>query len=55
MGFVKYNGMAAEQFFWAWLRSELLVPKRLVFKAENIYAEALKPVIHAYHEGGKRR
>jgi hypothetical protein len=27
MGFVSYNGMTAEQFVWAWLRSEMLEPK----------------------------
>ena len=55
MGFIKYNGMTAERFVWAWLRSEFIVPKKLMFRAENIYAEALKPVIHANTEGGKRR
>ena len=34
-GFVTYNGMTAEQFIWAWLKSEVLMPKRLVFKAED--------------------
>ena len=41
-GFVSYHGMAAEQFLWAWLRSELLEPKRLKFEPVNIYYEALK-------------
>ena len=35
LGFVTYNGMTAEQFIWAWLKSEILMPKRLVFKAED--------------------
>ena len=35
LGFVTYNGMTAEQFIWAWLKSEVLMPKRLVFKAED--------------------
>ena len=30
MGFVKYNGMTAEQFVWAWIKSELLMPKKLM-------------------------
>ena len=29
LGFISYHGMTAEQFLWAWLRSELLEPKRL--------------------------
>lgn len=42
MGFVRYNGMSAEQFIAALIRSEYLTPKKLVFKAENIYAKALR-------------
>ena len=37
MGFVTYHGMTAEQFLWAWLRSELLEPKELHFESENTY------------------
>jgi len=44
-GFVKYNGMTAEKFILAMIRSEFLLPKRLTFKAQNIYYENLKPVI----------
>ena len=29
LGFITYHGMTAEQFLWAWLRSELLEPKQL--------------------------
>lgn len=35
LGFVKYNCMTAEKFIWAWIKSEVLTPKRLVFKAED--------------------
>ena len=45
MGFIKYNGMTAERFVWAWLRSEFIVPKKLMFRATNIYAEALKSTL----------
>ena len=44
-GFVKYNGMTAEKFILAMIISEFLLPKRLTFKAQNIYYENLKPVI----------
>lgn len=37
LGFVKYNGMTAEQFLIAWLKLEILIPKRLTFKGENNY------------------
>ena len=42
MGFVTYHGMTAEQFAWAWLKSEILLPKRLTFRATNIYYEAVR-------------
>lgn len=47
MGFVKYNGMTAEQFVWAWIKSEFLMPKKLMFLPDNLYYEALKPNIEA--------
>ena len=40
-GFFHYHGMTAEQFAWAWLKSEILYPKRLVFKSENLYWNAI--------------
>lgn len=49
LGFIAYHGMTAEQFLWAWLRSELLEPKELRFEASNLYYEALKDKL----EGGK--
>jgi len=45
LGFVKYNGMTAEKLLIAFIKSEFLMPKRLTFKAENIYYEILKPTI----------
>lgn len=49
LGFITYHGMTAEQFIWAWLRSELLEPKELRFESSNLYYEALKDKL----EGGK--
>ncbi len=37
LGFVTYHGMTAEQFLWAWLRSELIEPKELRFESVNTY------------------
>jgi len=54
MGFVKYNGMTAEKFVWAWLCSEFFTPKKLMFRATNIYYEALKQTIDA-NLGGKKK
>ena len=49
LGFITYHGMTAEQFLWAWLRSELLEPKELRFESSNLYYEVLKDKL----EGGK--
>lgn len=51
MGFVKYNGMTAEQFVWAWIKSEFLMPKKLMFLPDNLYYETMKPTIEAYEKG----
>jgi len=51
MGFIKYNGMTAEQIAVAWFRSEFLMPKKLMFRATNVYYEAVKSTI----EGGKKQ
>ena len=40
-GFVKYHGMTAEQFIWAWIKSEILMPKKLMFRSENLYFDAV--------------
>ena len=45
LGFVKYNGMTAEKFIVAWVKSEFLTPKKLTFKSTNTYYELMKPVI----------
>lgn len=45
LGFVKYNGMTAEKFVIAWIKSEFLIPKTLTFKATNTYYELVKPSI----------
>jgi hypothetical protein len=50
MGFVKYNGMSAEQFIPAYLKSEFLMPKHLMIQSENIYYAALRECIA---KGGK--
>ena len=42
IGFIKYNGMNAEDFLLAYIRSEFLTPKELVFNPTNYYYEILK-------------
>lgn len=41
-GFFTYNGMTLERFILAFICSEILCPKRLVFKSENLYARMLE-------------
>lgn len=41
-GFFRYNGMNFEHFIIAFIRSELLYPKQLVFQSENLYAKAME-------------
>lgn len=41
-GFFRYHGMTAEQTAWAWLKSEALYPKKLVFRSDSLYRQALE-------------
>lgn len=41
LGFIKYNGMTAEQFIIAWFRSTCLIPKKLLFGNTNYYWKLL--------------
>ena len=54
LGFIKYHGMTAEQFIWAWVKSEFLIPKRLTFEPENIYYEVLKGSIQSREKEGMK-
>ncbi|NCC87620.1 MAG: PrgI family protein [Clostridia bacterium] len=45
VGFLKYNGMNAEQLLAAWVKSELIMPKKLIFKTTNNYYELMKNII----------
>ena len=51
-GFFTYHGMTAEQVLWAWFKSEILCPTRLVFKSDSYYYEAMQP---AFRAGMKRK
>lgn len=44
LGFIKYNGMTAEKFVAAWIKSMILTSKRLTFKPTNLYYEYLKNI-----------
>lgn len=55
LGFIKYHGMTAEQLLWAWIKSEFLIPKRLVFHPENIYYETLKQTVQNHEREELKR
>ena len=42
IGFITYNGLPAEKFIYAYIKSEFLIPKKLTFKPVNFYYELLK-------------
>ena len=46
LGFVRYNGMSAEQLLVAWVQSELLLPERFLYKGENLYYHIIMEVEH---------
>ena len=45
IGFIKYNGMNAEEFVLAYIRSEFMTSKELTYKPINYYYELLKDKI----------
>ena len=55
LGFVRYNGMPAEKFIMAWIRSEILMPKKLYFGNTNLYMELLKQAENEKKKNRKKR
>lgn len=53
-GFYRYNSMTFEQFILAVIRSELLYPKRLVFKSDHLYTKALENATILLYDTGAR-
>jgi hypothetical protein len=54
VGFIRYHSMSAEQFVWAWVRSEVLMQKRLIYEPPNLYLDALEnPVRTNRHKRDK--
>ena len=44
--------MTADKFFMAFVKSEFLIPKKLAFKATNIYYEMFKDTVESKEKGG---
>ena len=55
LGFFTYHGMTAEQFIWAWLRSEVLEPRELRFEAATLYYDLLKPGMEKWEKEEYKR
>ena len=41
-GFFTYNVMTLERFLMAYIRSEFLMPKRLLFRTEDLYVKLME-------------
>ena len=41
-GFFQYNGMTLERFFMAYIRSEFFMPKRLLFRSNDLYVQLME-------------
>ena len=54
LGFLRYNGMPAEKCIMAFVRSELLMPKRLKFHPTNLYYGILQPIIKKHEKEVKK-
>ena len=45
LGFIKYNGMTAEQLIVAFIKTEILTPKKLKYRSNNYYYNMMKPTL----------
>ena len=48
LGFIKFNGMNFEQFVWAVIKSEILMPLYLPFRSRNLYIDMTAPIIEKH-------
>lgn len=46
LGFIRYHSMSIEQFICAWIKSEFLFKRILIFDVQNVYYEILRPSIY---------
>lgn len=54
LGFVSYHGMSAEKLLWVWFRSEILEPRQLCVKPNNLYYELMKDTIAKHEKEAKK-
>ena len=61
IGFLKYNGMTAEQFIWAWIKDVFLTPRVLTIGNSNFYYDitteiaAERKARKLFHRRGSRQ
>ena len=55
LGFVTYNGMTAEEFIMAYIKSEILMPKELKYESNNYYYNLMKPIFESIRKKGMRK
>ena len=55
IGFITYHGMNAEQFLWAWFKSEVLLPRKFLCEPENVYYELMKEDIEEWQGMRKKK
>ena len=55
IGFVKYNGMSAEKFIAAWVKSEILMPKQLTFGNTNMCCRIMTEAQKQQEKARKKR
>lgn len=48
LGFIKFNGMNFEQFVWAVVKSEILMPTYLPFRSRNLYMTMTASIIEKH-------
>ena len=54
LGFVSYNGMTAEQLIVAFIKTEILTPKKLKYKSNNYYYNMMKPTFDKIRKKGMK-
>ena len=54
LGFVSYNGMTAEQLIVAFIKTEILTPKKLKYRSNNYYYNMMKPTFDKIRKKGMK-
>lgn len=54
LGFINYHGMNAEELLWAFLKSEIIEPKQLIFESSTLYRNVMKENLHKREREGMK-